>query len=56
MRDREILALANTLGLYDRKLEFVEITPDELIAFAHEIADRAVDETVGKIKHALDKL
>lgn len=56
MRDREVLAIANSMGLYDRKLEFVEISPDELIAFAHEIADRTTDEVVGKVKHMLEKL
>lgn len=56
MRDREVLAIANSMGLYDRKLEFVEITPDELIAFAHEIADRTTQEVVTKMQTMLEKL
>lgn len=56
MRDREVLAVANSMGLYDRKLEFVEISPDELIAFAHEIADRTTQEVVAKMQTMLEKL
>lgn len=56
MRERDILALASRMGLYDKKLEFVEISPQELVEFAYEISSKAVDDAVTKIKHALDKL
>ena len=56
MRDREVLAIANSMGLYDRKMDFVEISPDELIEFAREIADRTTEEVVNKMRTMLEKL
>lgn len=56
MRDRDVLAIANSMGLYDRKMEFVEISPEELIGFAREIENRVTEQVVSKMRLMLEKL
>ena len=56
MKEREVLGIAKNLGIYDRKLDFVEISPEELVDFANEIESRVYDQLVTKLHTLVDKL
>lgn len=56
MREREVLGIAKALGMYDKKLDFVEVSPEELVDFANEIESRVYDQLVTKLHLMVDKL
>lgn len=56
MREREVLAIAKNLGIYDRKMDFVEISPDELLRFADALEEHIRAEFVTKLHTMVEKL
>lgn len=56
MREREVLGIAKNLGIYDRKMDFVEISPDELLRFASAIEEHLRAEFVTKLHTLVEKL
>lgn len=56
MREREVLAIAKDLGIYDKSLGFVEISPQELIEFAGEIEERVTEQLLQKMHTLVEKL
>ena len=50
MREREILAIAKGLGIYDKKMDFVEISPAELVLFAEHIQTMVIKEVIYKLE------
>ena len=56
MREREVLGIAKNLGIYDRKMDFVEISPDELLRFADALEEHIRAEFVTKLHTMVEKL
>lgn len=56
MREREVLGIAKNLGIYDRKMDFVEISPDELLRFADALEEHIRAEFVSKLHTMVEKL